>query len=153
MRSFGAQALATRGPIGDRAGRYVLPLRQRARQAARLLAGPRRAHLLSPRRRARPKESFYVRSPTSSPDTLRESLALAYGVSGRVRKQRTLYLAGARAIHIDRVEGLGDFVELEVVLDDGEGVDDGMREAEDLMARLGVDASALVEGAYVDLLS
>ena len=100
-----------------------------------------------------PKESFYVRSPTSSPATLRESLALAYGVAGRVRKQRTLFLCGRTRIHVDRVEELGDFVELEVVLDDDETADAGMREAHDLMAALGIDAAQLVEGAYVDLLS
>jgi predicted adenylyl cyclase CyaB len=98
-----------------------------------------------------PKESFYLRSETASPDTLRESLALAYGVSGRVRKERTVYFAGRTRIHIDRVEGLGDFMELEVVLGDGESAAEGMREAHDLMAKLGIDASALVEGAYVDL--
>ena len=99
-----------------------------------------------------PKESFYVRSPTSSPGTLREALALAFGTSGRVRKQRTLYVAGRTRIHVDRVEGLGDFVELEVVLGEEESVDDGVREAHDVMAKLGIEASALVEGAYVDLL-
>ena len=80
-------------------------------------------------------------------------LTVAYGMTGRVVKQRTLYLAGRTRIHLDRVEGLGDFVELEVVLEDGESAAAGMREAEDLMARLGIDPSALVEGAYVDLLS
>ena len=99
-----------------------------------------------------PKESFYVRSPTSSPGTLRESLALAYGVVGRVRKQRTLFLCGRTRIHIDCVDGLGDFVELEVVLEEGESAESGMREARDLMARLGIPAARLVEGAYVDLL-
>ena len=99
-----------------------------------------------------PKESFYVRSPTSSPDSLRESLTLAYGICGRVRKRRTLYLAGRTRIHVDRVEGLGDFVELEVVLAANESVDDGMREAYHLIAKLGIDVAALVEGAYVDLL-
>lgn len=98
-----------------------------------------------------PKESFYVRSPTASPATLRESLALACGVCGRVRKARTLYLAGRTRIHVDRVEGLGDFVELEVVLADGESAEDGTREAHDLMVRLGIDPGDLVEGAYVDL--
>ena len=32
-----------------------------------------------------PKESFYTISPTHTPQTLHESLALAYGVFGRVR--------------------------------------------------------------------
>src|SRR5690349_6402492 len=33
-----------------------------------------------------PKESFFVRSPTQSPQTLREALTLAYGLTGRVIK-------------------------------------------------------------------
>ncbi len=99
-----------------------------------------------------PKESFYVLSPTVSPDTLREALTLAHGATGRVVKQRTLFLVGRTRIHLDRVEGLGDFMELEVVLADGEPSEAGVREAHELMARLGIEAGALVEGAYVDLL-
>ena len=102
---------------------------------------------------AGPKESFYLRSPTSAPDTLRESLSLACGQAGRVRKQRTLFLAGRTRIHLDRVEGLGSFLELEVVLADGEPVAAGVREAHELMARLGVEPAQLIEGAYVDLLA
>ncbi|RZT42966.1 class IV adenylate cyclase [Cupriavidus agavae] len=101
---------------------------------------------------AGPKESFYILSPTSSPDTLREALTAAHGTSGRVRKHRTLFLAGRTRIHLDRVEGLGDFLELEVVLGDGETADAGVVEAHALMAQLGVAPGALVEGAYLDLL-
>ena len=100
-----------------------------------------------------PKESFYLRSPTTEPDTLRESLTLAYGQSGRVRKHRTLFLAGRTRIHLDRVEGLGDFLELEVVLGDNEASDVGVREAKELMAALGVEPGQLIDGAYVDLLA
>lgn len=99
-----------------------------------------------------PKESFYLRSPTSSPDTLRQSLALAYGEVGRVRKHRTLFLVGRTRIHLDRVEGLGDFLELEVVLEEGEYAGRGVQEAHELMSRLGIGPSQLIEGAYVDLL-
>ena len=99
-----------------------------------------------------PKESFYLRSPTSAPDTLREVLMLAYSASGRVRKHRTLYLAGRSRIHLDRVEGLGDFVEIEVVLADADDAEGGVREAHDLMTSLGIEVSRLVAGAYVDLL-
>lgn len=100
-----------------------------------------------------PKESFYLLSPTTSPDTLRESLAAAYGVAGRVRKQRTLYLVGRTRVHLDRVDGLGDFVELEVVLSDDENADDGFSEAHALMRTLGIDAAQLIDVAYVDLLA
>ncbi len=100
-----------------------------------------------------PKESFYLCSPTSAPETLRESLSLAYGQVGRVRKRRVLFLAGRTRIHLDKVEGLGHFLELEVVLADGEPADVGVREANDLMKKLGVKPSQLIEGAYVDLIA
>ena len=100
-----------------------------------------------------PKESFYVRSPTSAPGTLRESLSLAYGQVGRVRKQRVLYLVGRTRVHLDKVEGLGHFLELEVVLTDGEPAQVGAREAEELMRKLGVEPSQLIDGAYIDLLA
>jgi predicted adenylyl cyclase CyaB len=100
-----------------------------------------------------PKESFYVRTPTAAPDSLREALALAYGVVGRVRKHRTLFIAGRTRIHLDVVEGLGSFLELEVVLREDESVDAGVREAHELMQRLGVKPSDLIDRAYVDLLA
>ena len=99
-----------------------------------------------------PKESFYVLSPTASPATLREALTLANGLAGRVVKHRTLFMVGRTRVHLDRVEGLGGFMELEVVLADGEPADAGVREAHALMARLHIPAECLVEGAYHDLL-
>jgi predicted adenylyl cyclase CyaB len=101
---------------------------------------------------AGPKESRFVISPTGSPDSLRDALALAYGTAGRVRKHRTLYLVGRTRVHLDRVEGLGEFLELEVVLAEGETPDAGAKEARALMTALGLADDQLVEGAYVDLL-
>ena len=98
------------------------------------------------------KESFYVRSPTAQPDSLREALGLAHGVLGRVRKQRTLYLVGRTRVHLDEVHGLGDFLELEVVLADDELAAVGEQEAQALLASLGILPGQLVEGAYLDLL-
>ncbi len=101
---------------------------------------------------AGPKESFYVRSPTSEPGSLREALALACGEAGRVIKHRTLYLVGPTRVHLDVVEGLGHFLELEVMLADGETVAQGVAVAQGLMAQLGVQVDQLVADAYVDLL-
>jgi predicted adenylyl cyclase CyaB len=98
-----------------------------------------------------PKESFYVRSPTAASDSLRESLSLAYGQVGRVTKHRTLFLVGRTRVHLDRVEGLGCFLELEVVLNDDENAAVGVREAQDLMGRLGVNPLQLIEDAYIDM--
>lgn len=100
-----------------------------------------------------PKESFYLVSPTTSPDALREILSLACGQVGRVRKNRILFLAGRTRIHLDRVEGLGEFLELEVVLADGEPAETGEAIAQDLMEKLGILPDQLIEGAYIDLLT
>jgi predicted adenylyl cyclase CyaB len=99
-----------------------------------------------------PKQSSYLLTPVTSPDALRETLALAYGQAGRVVKQRTLYLVGRTRVHLDRVAGLGDFMELEVVLADDETPEAGVREAQALMLSLGIASADLVERAYVDLL-
>lgn len=100
-----------------------------------------------------PKASFYVRTPTATPDSLRDTLSLAYGQSGRVRKHRTLFLIGRTRVHLDQVEGLGDFMELEVVLVEQEPPASGIAEAHRLMGSLGVSDADLVEGAYLDLLN
>jgi predicted adenylyl cyclase CyaB len=116
---------------------------------------PEKGELIFYRRTDRkgPKESFYVVSPTSSPDTLRESLSLAYGQVGRVRKHRTLFHAGRTRIHLDRVASLGEFLELEVVLADGESFENGEAVARDLIEKLGILPHQLIAGAYVDLLT
>ena len=100
-----------------------------------------------------PKESFYVLSPTSSPGSLRETLSQAYGQAGRVEKHRTLFIVGRTRVHLDQVKNLGHFLELEVVLQEGESPEAGVQEAYKLMAKLGVEKSQLIEGAYVELLS
>ena len=99
-----------------------------------------------------PKESSYWLSPTTSPDSLRQALTLAYGELGRVRKRRTLYLVGRTRIHLDRVDRLGNFLELEVVLQANEPADSGVREATALMRRLNIPPDRLIESAYIDLL-
>jgi predicted adenylyl cyclase CyaB len=91
-----------------------------------------------------PKESFFVMASTSSPDTLREVLSLAYGQAGRVRKHRILYHIGRTRVHLDRVEELGHFLELEVVLSEGEPSALGIKEAHKLMALLGIAPTQLI---------
>ena len=88
---------------------------------------------------------------TEDPATLKKILSEAYGIRGVVEKQRTLFLAGQTRIHIDRVEGLGDFMELEVVLNK-ETIEEGEQIARDLMKTLGISPLDLIDRAYIDLL-
>ncbi|MGH8688481.1 MAG: class IV adenylate cyclase [Burkholderiales bacterium] len=146
-----AAAIASEGPIEIEQDDTFFRC-DNGRLKLRVLAGDK-GELIFYRRADQhgPKESFFLRSPTSAPEVLREALSLAYGTVGRVRKHRILYLVGRTRIHLDKVEGLGHFLELEVVLGDDESVEVGIEEAHDLMEKLGVHMSQLIDGAYVDL--
>ena len=99
-----------------------------------------------------PKESRYSLSQTSEPEALKTVLQKSLGVRGIVRKQRTLYLVGQTRIHLDEVERLGSFVELEVVLQAHQSHADGDQIARGLMLKLEIQDSDLVKQAYIDLL-
>ncbi len=78
---------------------------------------------------------------------------MAHGQVGRVIKHRVLFLVGRTRVHLDKVEQLGNFLELEVVLVDNEPSDAGVQEARELMEKFDVKQHQLIEDAYADLLA
>ena len=60
------------------------------------------------------KLSDYHIAPVGDVEGTKRVLSLALGAVGCVRKVRTLYMVGQTRVHLDKVEGLGDFVEFEV---------------------------------------
>jgi hypothetical protein len=66
---------------------------------------------------------------------------------------RLLYLVGQTRVHLDSVVGLGDFLELEVVLRPDQSPAEGQIIAAGLMRRLGIHDSDLIATAYADMLS
>ncbi|MBN2337979.1 MAG: class IV adenylate cyclase [Acidobacteria bacterium] len=144
------EALADRGPV-EIVQDDVFFACPNGRLKLRTLA-PDRGELIFYRRAdgPGPRESFYLVSPTGSPETLRAALSSAWGEAGRVQKRRLLFHAGRTRIHLDRVENLGDFLELEVALGEGESAEAGEEEARKLMHRLGIGPERLLAGAYVD---
>lgn len=99
-----------------------------------------------------PKTSEYAISRTEDGAGLCAILTMSLDVRGVVAKRRILLMAGRTRIHLDEVEGLGSFMELEVVLAEGEDSSTGQAEAEELMEKLGISPSDLVSGAYIDML-
>jgi adenylate cyclase class IV len=99
-----------------------------------------------------PKESVYSRCVCQSAKMLADTLSDVLPVRGAVAKRRELFLVGSTRIHLDEVEGLGAFVELEVVLSDGESVERGERVARELLRDLEIPESSLISEAYIDLL-
>ena len=100
-----------------------------------------------------PKTSSYIRSQCDSPATMKETLDRAHGILGVVKKKREVFFVNQTRIHLDQVDGLGAFLELEVVLRDGDSEDQGEQMARDIMKQLRVSEEQLVSGAYFDLLT
>jgi predicted adenylyl cyclase CyaB len=101
---------------------------------------------------AEARPSNYLIARTSDPHVLLEILTATLGQSGSVKKTRKLYLVGQTRIHIDQVEGLGDFLELEVVLRPGQSDAEGKTIASRLLSAFEINQHQLLSDAYIDLL-
>lgn len=109
-------------------------------------------HLIFYRRddRAEARESDYVISP--APPELKGVLSDALGVGGVVHKVRSLWLWDNVRIHLDRVEGLGDYIEFEAVLDESHSDADGIEKNAQLMRAFDLSRADIETGSYADLL-
>ena len=96
--------------------------------------------------------SDYVISPVAEAPTMIAALDRAMGVRGVVEKKRLLWIVDQTRIHFDSVIGLGNFVELEFVLRDGQSHAEGHEFAAELMSQLDIDSKDVIECAYIDLL-
>lgn len=99
-----------------------------------------------------PKLSAYTIARTPEPEALLKILTETLGQTGSVKKRRTLYLVGQTRVHLDEVEGLGDFIELEVVLRPEQSEVDGGAIARELLQQFAIPPSDLIAKSYVELL-
>lgn len=101
-----------------------------------------------------PRRADYQVVPVPDPAGLKALLTAILGVHRVVRKRREVWLVDNVRVHLDAVEGLGDFMELEAVFD-GSAAGEAEQQARvaRLMAELGVREDALVAGSYESLLS
>jgi adenylate cyclase class IV len=99
-----------------------------------------------------PKQSVYRRITCQNAPALVEALSSVLPARGTVVKRREVFLVGNTRVHLDQVERLGSFVEIEVVLDAEQSSEHGHQEAQRLLDALDIPRSGLVAGAYVDLL-
>ena len=100
---------------------------------------------------AGPKKSDVSLAPVSNGDELRSVLERSLGVLVRVDKQREIYYIDNVKFHIDHVEGLGGFVEVEAAghPHEREKLLDQCRE---YMRLFNIREEDLVEKSYSDLL-
>ncbi len=99
-----------------------------------------------------PSQSDIALSFTDNPNTLKSVLIKSNGIRGIVKKKRILYKYAQTRIHLDDVEGLGKFIELEVVLRENQTAEDGNKIANELMDKFGIQKTDLIDVAYIDLI-
>lgn len=83
--------------------------------------------------------------------TVEEALVATHGILAVVVKRRDLALWGATRVHLDEVEDLGCFIELETVLTD-QSETEARQEHEAVIRSLKLDELPVVAGSYSDLL-
>jgi adenylate cyclase class 2 len=98
-----------------------------------------------------PKESDVALYPVAPGSELRPLLAEALGVLATVDKQREIYFIANVKFHIDRVEGLGDFVEIEAAGKEGAERGALSRQCRSYMELFGIAEDELVSKSYSDL--
>ncbi len=84
------------------------------------------------------------------PEKLKNLLAKIFGIKVVVEKRRKVYLYENARIHFDKVNGLGDFIEFEVIFNGDE------KQAEELMefliGKFGLKQENFIKVSYSDLL-
>ncbi|XP_031622809.1 uncharacterized protein LOC116340453 isoform X2 [Contarinia nasturtii] len=97
-----------------------------------------------------PKLSEFDVLAVEDADKLDRMLSNSVGVIGEVKKSRYLFLLDQTRIHLDKVEGLGTFLEFEVCLRPEQTIEDGTQIANDLINKFEIGESDLMTGAYMD---
>ncbi|MDZ7290876.1 MAG: class IV adenylate cyclase [candidate division KSB1 bacterium] len=111
------------------------------------------------------KRSDYHFAPVVSAAAVCEVLGAACGILTVVKKIRELYLLPRKLgqqvlttpnfltrLHLDTVESLGQFLEIEVIVHDGESPQLAEQEARAWLEEFDVESEDLIAGSYADLL-
>jgi predicted adenylyl cyclase CyaB len=85
------------------------------------------------------------------PEKTRATLGAALGVIAEVRKQRRLLMRANVRLHLDRVEELGEFGEIEAVIPEGSDPECSRASVDELLAALEVSRETLIDVSYFEL--
>ena len=98
------------------------------------------------------RTSTYRRVPVADAAPLRDALDAAYGIDVTVTKRRRVLLWEGVRIHLDEVESLGSFLELEALADADSDLGPEHEQVERLRADFGIEDADLVAQSYADLI-
>jgi predicted adenylyl cyclase CyaB len=100
-----------------------------------------------------PKRSQYLIIPVRNPRTARALLSDILGVAAVVEKRRTIFLLDNVRIHLDRVRGLGTFIEFEAVVGKGRAARaQAQEQVKHLMSEFGISRADLLPLSYAEMM-
>ncbi|MDA1052363.1 MAG: class IV adenylate cyclase [Planctomycetota bacterium] len=99
-----------------------------------------------------PKASNYFVLPVEWPERFKEALTTTLGIRSHVDKHREIYLHRNVRIHLDRVVGLGEFLEFEAVLSDAYPQAESRKLVDELRQRFGITDDDLLETSYGEMI-
>jgi adenylate cyclase, class 2 len=104
--------------------------------------------------KAGPKLSEVTLYPAShNSELLKKVLTQSNGIKAEVKKKREIYFIENVKFHIDEVEGLGSFVEIEAIDEDGsKGIDFIKQQCDFYMRELQIKENDLLTVSYSDML-
>ena len=113
---------------------------------------PGTPHLIQYDRADQPqqRESQYRIAAIEDPDAVKAALAASLGVRTVVEKRRRLFLHGPVRIHLDDVDGLGSFLELEAVATPDSDLAEERRLVAELRQAFAITDDLLVATGYAD---
>lgn len=97
--------------------------------------------------------SNYGIAEIANPEVIRAALGEAIGIIAEVRKRRTLLMRRNVRLHLDRVEGLGDFGEIEAVLADGDTAAAFRGEVEEILVALEIRPDQRIHKSYFEMVA
>lgn len=100
-----------------------------------------------------PKCSEFVVIKVDCPTTVKEIFSALLSVETVVQKSRTIYILDSARIHIDEVDGMGRFLEVEVLCGSGDdaAIQTATIRALELMKAFEITPKDLIPGSYREL--
>lgn len=100
-----------------------------------------------------PRASEYLMIPIAESQVALDLFSKILGVNVCIDKQREILLFENVRIHLDRVAGVGDFIELEAVCRNNADLEDEYTKISLLMKLLEIDQAKLETGSYQELIA
>ena len=103
---------------------------------------------------AGPKESHFQLVKFDDGKALEQLLTDALGIKVVVEKKRNIYYLHNVKIHLDELEGLGSFIEIEAgnMLGPAKTIDDLTQQCKELMKAFDIKDKDLIDNSYSDML-